>query len=187
MAIEREVFKKAWVQQNGAPNCGSCCMASIVNYARKIRKEKTMAKLDNTAYVGLTVSGVHSLGSVSARLAQWLTSTYPGGAFRVEQVKVDGESAHWGGVLNMLSGGDSHRQKIVPDAAYFRPHPHRFLLREFSVAVVAGHFIIQTGVDSFWDPNEPAWALPGDRNSIKNGYSLLGSRADALQIDVVPA
>ena len=187
MTVNEDVLRHVWVRQNGTPNCGSCCMGSIVNYARKIRKDKTIAKLDNTAYIGLTVGGVHSLGSVAARLSQWLTAHHPGGAFRVVQVKVDGESAHWGGVLTMLSGGDSHRSKVVPNAAYFRGHPHRFLLREFSVAVVAGHFIIQTAPDDYWDPNDPGGALPTDRASIKNAYPVLGSRADALQIDVVPA
>jgi hypothetical protein len=55
----------------------------------------------------------------------------------------------------------------------------------FSVAVVAGHFIIQTAPDEYWDPNDPGDALPTNRATIKNAYPVLGSRADALQIDVV--
>jgi hypothetical protein len=51
--------------------------------------------------------------------------------------------------------------------------------------VVAGHFIIQTAPDEYWDPNDPGDALPTNRATIKNAYPVLGSRADALQIDVV--
>jgi hypothetical protein len=185
MTIKENTFRNAWVHQGAKPNCGSCCMGSIVNYARAIRRDAAITQMDDNAYVGLTVGGVHSLGSVSSRLYQWLTAKYPG-AFRVVEVKVDGKSAHWGGALNAVTGGTSHRPKITPNATYFS-HPNRFLLREFSAMVVAGHYIIQTDVDEFWDPNRAEGLLPMDLNTTKSYHSVLSERADALQIDVLLA
>ena len=183
MTIKNNTLIRAWVQQGSKPNCGSCCIASIVNYARIVRNDVTIARMDEDAYVGLTVGGVHSLGSVSSRLFQWLTMTYPG-AFNVAEVKVANKKAHWGGLLNQSTGGGTHRPTINPDAAYFA-QPNRFLLREFSAMVVAGHFIIQTGVDDFWDPNRAAGMLPMDLADTKRHHTALSARADALQIDVI--
>ncbi len=183
MAIHQNTFMNAWVQQGARPNCGSCCMASIVNYAKAIRKDNAIAVMDEYAYVGLTIGGVHNLGSVSSRLYQWITNTYPA-AFTVTQVKVDNKKAHWGGLLNQTTGGDSHRPTVTPNAAYFAQHSHRFLLREFSAMVVAGHFIIQTGADDFWDPNRAVGLLPMDLATTKSYHTALYARADALQIDV---
>ena len=184
MTIKNNTLIRAWVQQGSKPNCGSCCIASIVNYARIVRNDVTIARMDEDAYVGLTVGGVHSLGSVSSRLFQWLTMTYPG-AFNVAEVKVANKKAHWGGLLNQSTGGGTHRPTINPDAAYFAQHNHRFLLREFSAMVVAGHFIIQTGADDFWDPNRAAGMLPMDLATTKSYHTALSARADALQIDVI--
>ena len=184
MAIKENTFRNAWVQQGTKPNCGSCCMASIINYARKIRNDAAIAKLDENAYIGLTVGGVHSLGSVSSRLSQWLTATYPA-AFNLLEVKVANKKAHWGGLLHESTGGTTHRPTITPDAAYFAQSNHRSLLREFSAMVVAGHFIIQTGADDFWDPNRDQGILPMDLAATKTYHTALSARADALQIDVI--
>jgi hypothetical protein len=98
---------------------------------------------------------------------------------------VDSKKAHWGGVLNQLTGGSTHRPKIIPNATYFA-QPHRFLLREFSAMVVAGHYIIQTGDDEFWDPNRAEGLLPMDLANTKSYHTALSARADALQIEVIP-
>src|SRR5215472_11618005 len=128
MAIKQNIFRNGWVVQGNKPNCGSCCIASIVNYAKAIRNDNTIAVMDEYAYVGLTIGGVHNLGSVSSRLYQWITITYPA-AFTVTQVKMDNKKAHWGGLLNLATGGDRHRPTVNPDVAYFAQHKHRFLLR----------------------------------------------------------
>jgi hypothetical protein len=86
MTIQENKFRNALVQQGARPNCGSCCMASIVNYAKDIRNDQNIVEMDEYAYVGLTVGGVQNLGSVSSRLFQWLTHTYPG-KFNVTEVK----------------------------------------------------------------------------------------------------
>src|SRR5262249_3990583 len=142
MAINQNTLTNEWVQQGTKPNCGSCCVGSIMNYARVIRNDHTIAVMDENAFVGLTLGDIHGLGSVSSRLHQWITTTYPA-QFTVAQVKVDTKKAHWGGLLNLATGGDSHRPLVdATDPTYFAGHNHRFLLREFSAWVVLGHFII---------------------------------------------
>ena len=160
-------------------------MASIVNYAKAIRNDPAIGVMNDSAYVGLTIGGVHNLGSVSSHLYQWITATYPV-AFTVTQVKVDNKMASWGGLLNQATGGASHRPPVIPNTAYFAQHNHRFLLREFSAMVVMGHFIIQTDQDDFWDPNVYSGFLPRDLAWHKNNHTALSARADALQIDVNP-
>jgi hypothetical protein len=182
MAINQDDLKAGWVKQVGS-NCGSCCVGSIINYAKRIRNDNAIAPMDANAYIGLTIGGVHSLGSVTFRLFRWLTQTYPA-AFYVTEVKVANKKAHWGGAENMLYGGTRHRPTITPDQAYFAQHNHRFLLREFSAEVVAGHFIIQTDANAFWDPNREQSDLPMNLANTKDYYRLLSERADALQIDV---
>lgn len=189
MTIDTDIFKQQWVRQGTQPNCGSCCVASIVNYAREkrggITGSGTPARMNNGRHIGLAVDGVCSLGSVSSKICSWIEGEYPNG-LRVTQVKVANRRAHWGGLVNKATDGASHREVVTPDRAYFDGHPDRFLLREFSAMVVAGHFIIQTGVDDFWDPNLRAGELPMNLDGIRRHHVALSERADALQIDVKP-
>ena len=191
MGFDEKIFRRAWVEQANKPNCGSCCVGSIVNYSNRKNKAGLVA-MDEDAYVGLLVGGVHNLGSVTSRLAQWARATYPGLFKNVTEVKVKGKSQHWGGAINskLLTGGTAHRPTITADANYFSLHTARFLLRECSAYAVAGHFIIQTDADEFWDPNRKEWELPLDLASIKayypwvKGVSALSMRADGCQFDV---
>jgi hypothetical protein len=191
MAIDQARLRSSWVKQTGA-NCGSCCVASIVNYAWRKRSNENTNIMDNTNYVGLFVSGVESLGSVTARLAQWARDQHRALFENVTEVKISGKRQHWGGIANskLLSGGASHRPKITADGQYFSRHPDRFLLRECSAWAVLGHFIIQTGADEFWDPNQSAWLLPMDLAAVKSAYNWVGDisslsvRAEGCQFDV---
>jgi len=131
-------------------------------------------------YKGLLVNGVKFLGSVTSNLAQWARANYDGLFDEVRQVKVSGLKQHWGGIVNRLTGGERHRQTITPDQAYFG-RQDRFLLRECSVGV-GGHFIIQTGVDEFWEPNRSG--NPETLASIIRRFPALSLRADACQFDV---
>lgn len=144
--------------------------------------------MNNTQYVGLTISGIRDLGSVSSKLAQWLERTHQR-PFNVAQVKVEDTPAHWRGLTNRLTGGRRGRTEVNPNLPGYWTGEQRFLLREFSVSTVAGHFIIQTGVNQFWDPHQSAPNLPETlvvaQNRHQNQHRDLAERADALQIDVV--
>lgn len=154
-----------------------------MNYAIAYRRNDAALQAMNTNdYVGLTIGGINFLGSTASRLYDWITGKYPN-AFTVSQVKVEKTKAHWGGAINWATGGERHRESIKPNPDYFKT-PHRFLLREFSVAYVAGHFVIQTDDDEFWDPKDPVKTLPKTMFQLMGDYPVISERADALQIDV---
>lgn len=181
MTIRTNTLGEQWVQQLGRPNCGSCCIASIVNYARAVRRDRGWEAMDANCYVGLAVGGVRCLGSVSSRIFQWIDNEHPN-LLEVAQVKVAGTRAHWGGLVNKATNGQTHRDPVHPRDPTYWATPHRFLLREFSAMVVAGHFLIQTGLNEFWDPNH--FAEPMTLEDAQRRHPALSERADALQIDV---
>jgi hypothetical protein len=195
-AMKQSVFRDAWIEQLTKKNCGSCCVASIVNYAHRIRSGKNEnIYTDNTLYAGLLVGGVHNLGSVTSRLAQWARHTHGTFFNNVTEVKVQGKKQHWWGIMNskLLTGGATHRLAVTPNDAYFKEHDHRFLLRECSAYTFLGHFIVQTGEDQFWDPNRDQGLLPMDLADLKSYYNWIDAvgdaaaismRADACQFDV---
>lgn len=146
-----------------------------------------MARMHNAYIIGLAVDGFPGLGSVSSQIREWLITNHPG-KFEVEEVKVGGNRAHWGGLVNRATGGATSRPRVDPyDHDYWVQHPHRFLLREFSVKVVLGHFIVQTGVDDFWDPNFLHRDRPFSLAETRARHHMLSERADALRIDVLGA
>ena len=111
--------------------------------------------MHNNQYVGLFVPGVNGLGSVTPRIARYAIDRHADLFLTVEEVKVVNRRQHWGGIVEHLTKGKKHRQTITPDVNFFdaQQHPHRFLLRECSRGL-GGHYIIQTKVDEFWDPNQ---------------------------------
>lgn len=185
--VNADTLRHNWVLQGPRPNCGSCCIASIVNYARAVRADGQMARMHNGYVIGLAVDGIPGLGSVSSQIREWLITNHPG-KFEIREVKVDNTRAHWGGLVNRATGGATGRPRVDPyDHDYWTPHPHRFLLREFSAKIVLGHFIIQTGIDDFWDPNFRHREGPASMVETRARHRMLSERADALQIDVLGA
>ncbi len=136
-------------------------------------------------YIGLVVPGVHRLGSISAKIADRIRNNAQG-LLDVEEVKVRDTRPHWGGLVNKATGGRQHRSPVNPTNAGYWNNQHFFLLREFSVGI-SGHFVVQTGVDRFWDPNRAVGAPPPFRAPQTQAQlaANLAFRADALEIRVL--
>jgi hypothetical protein len=192
MAINGLLLKSAWVHQDGKKNCGSCCVGSIINYANRTKGGKGAGNLmTNKDYTGLFMPGVHNFGSVTARLAQAVRESWPT-HIRVEEVLVNGHDRHWGGLVNsnFVSGGAATKPKITADATFFAT-THRFLLRECSAYKIAGHFVIQTSPDAFWDPLEESRNLPMTLQELLQSFNWIGNtsalslRADACVFDII--
>ncbi len=187
MAINQDDLKTAWVQQGTKPNCGSCCVASIFNYAIPLsRALRGRQPMHERQYIGLTINGVHNLGSLSAKIFGWFRGTQQRReAFAVRQVRVINRRSHWGGLSNAIAGGDRNRPYVAPGDPTYWLRRERFLLREFS-AGVSGHFIIQTGPSAFWNPHCTAQQVPTSRETLARLHPEFHDRSDALEIDVEP-